>query len=40
VRTGFEKVRLLPIAVNPDGGAGAFRSIAPRMVILPTTFDR
>ena len=39
VRNVFEKGRLQPIAVNPDGSAYAFRIIDPRMFILTTTFD-
>ncbi len=39
VRNVFEKGRLQPIAVNPDGSAFAFRIIDPRMFILSTTFD-
>ncbi|HEX2855454.1 MAG TPA: TonB-dependent receptor plug domain-containing protein [Opitutaceae bacterium] len=39
VKNVFEKGRLQPIAVNPDGSPWAFRIIDPRQIFLSATFD-
>src|SRR6185503_14381124 len=39
VKNVFEKGRLQPVAVNPDGSPWAFRIIDPRQVFLTATFD-
>ena len=39
VRNVFESGRLQRVAVNPDGGAWAFRIIDPRQFILTATFS-
>jgi hypothetical protein len=38
-RNLFEKGRLQPVAVNPDGAPFAYRIIDPRQIILSTSFD-
>jgi hypothetical protein len=35
----FEKGRLQPVGVNPDGSYYAYRIIAPRRITLSTSFD-
>ena len=39
IKDVFEKGRLQPVAVNPDGNYFAYRIIDPRRFTLSTSFD-